>query len=581
MVRKAWRRLGKPEAIGWPVGVVFFPQLFFGSFAAPMAELSGRFVEFTGARVVSILTMIAVLVIGRLILELAAKNRPQPVITLLVIAATIVSGTVVQNGLLILLDFTDNWNVGLRLVVAGPGIFTLLTLSCLVVASARDSARQNNDLAGVAQRLLSTRRDAVATARQRRDELVVSVRDEVAQALSGIDTGQRSTLQHSLNSLLDDVVRPLSFRLATGIEPSRVHQAMTTTPKIVWRSVFRSALAGNPAHPNATTLWLAILVGVFLSVGFGAGGLLAASLLALTAWLSLSLLRRCWPTGDSRHLPWRALLYSTVVVAYSSVSAVIITAVSAYDLLIPHIFIGFLLLSTSMAWTISLVYGLHEQLEKTHQQLEATVDDLQREIIALNSGVRSLQRRLSRALHGPIQSALVILIQRLEKRNTGDVADEMERFRENLENVLAQAESHNQTEPVRFDDALAEVVEFWDDVAQIRVSVDDRVQSALRETDPCSRVLIELIREACGNAIKHATARFISVTVGLDTSHDALSLVVDNDGQPLRVSAQKGVGGQIFDESCLRWGLSQHGDLVRLEALIPLCEPQRSGNVMA
>ena len=571
--KKVWTRLGRPEAIGWPVGVVFFLQVFFGSYAASFTDVTGRLLEFTGARVVSILAMVAALLLGRAALNTFAHTRPQPVITLVTIMGTVIIGASVQNGMLIALGFTDTWNIAQRVIVAGPGLFTLLTLTSLVVVSARESARTNSELADKARQLQELAGKTQDLALLKREQLLVSVRQEIDQAVQSLSTTTRASLRDDLNGLLDDVIRPMSYRLAKDIAEEGTGRPLPTSPKISWSDAFRGALQTNPAHPTVTTLWLGILVGTYLVTSLGLPGVFAAVFSGVVAWVCLFLVKTLWPFTRFLTLRGQAVVYSGVIAAYSSGSAIAVTYISGYNLLLPHSFTGFVLLSLSMAWTISLIYGLSHTLDDTHATLDTLVSSLQREVISLNNDVRILQKNLSRVLHGPIQSTLLALIRRLDPNSTDEeVARQLATFRTTLESALMTAAELNDTEGKSFDEAIDELIEFWRDVTSITLDCDVDTQLALASPGPCARALIELTREACGNAIKHGRPKHIAITLRQDIPHHAIRLTIDNDGSRLQQEAKPGGGSRLFDESCLTWRRYQAGPVVRVEALVPVLQ---------
>jgi signal transduction histidine kinase len=550
--------------------VVFFPPVFFGSFAGPFADITGRVAEFTGARSVSILAMVAVLLLGRATLNTFAATTPRPAITVVFIALTVVTGSSVQNGMLIALGFTDTWNIGQRLLVAGPGLFTLLLLACLVVSSAREQAAKNRELALTAAELTEAREKTVERAQEKRQQLVESVRQEIDQALTELSSNKKDTLTEDLNYLLDDVIRPMSFRLAEGVAPDNSTPHTQESGEISWPAAFQSALETNPAHPNTTTLWLAILVGIYLVTSLGWPGVLAAVFSAGIAWVSLTLLRRFWEWSAPLTLRAQSAVYSAVVIAYSSGTTVVMTEISGYNFLLPHVFAGYVLLSLSMAWTISLVYGLHNSLDHTHRHLDQLVADLHREVITANNDLRTLHKMLSRALHGPVQSHLLALMQRLDNNRAGtDDTSAISLFRQSLEQVLTAAVDQGSSEAYSFDTAMADLIEFWEEVATITVSIDPALQLDTDAFQQQSQLILELMREACGNAIKHGKATTITISVHLSQPDSTIQLTVENDGRELETNTIPGVGSRIFDESCLSWKRYQAGERVRVEAVIP------------
>lgn len=69
-----------------------------------------------------------------------------------------------------------------------------------------------------------------------------------------------------------------------------------------------------------------------------------------------------------------------------------------------------------------------------------------------------------------------------------------------------------------------------------------------------------VIDEACANAITHAGATFITVSVS--SGPHELEITVTNDGEAPRVNSETGLGTALLDDVALRWHLDSQPEAV-------------------
>lgn len=570
-MRGAWRRIGSPDAISWVVVLLVSVQQISGSLTAPFTDISGRVGEFLFLRTTSILAMLAVLGIGKLLLLRFAKTAPRPWITLAVFALTPVVGSITINWLLILTGFTTEWAVGRRLAVAVPGIFTILVVSAILVTYSRELARRNAQLATTAREIDATRMSAAAQIEGRRLDLIREVREQLESALSTGTQGDARDTAQSLRSLVDDVVRPLSYRLTSESGSLTPRTIEVADPSVAWSDVISETLRRNPAHPIASTLWLGALLGMFLGTGFGARGVLATVALCVISFAILSVTRLMWHLLPARMPAWqRAMVFSGAVFLITGSSAPAMEALSGYRFTSYHAFTGWLILSFFMIWTVALVFGVIENLRDTFDELSEVVEIFKRETIHLNNELRELQTTISLVLHGPIQEAISASLHRL-RASTDPQANRrlVEGLRERIDTVLNEA--HQPSRPtVNLSEELSDLVELWDEIMTIEIDMDPEIRSMVEHDRFASAVLLELIRESCSNAVRHGEADRVWIRLSGDKRRAECVLEVLNDGRALSSSPTPGLGSRIFDERCLNWSRTQSGPLVRLEARIPI-----------
>lgn len=569
-MKQAWHRLGSPDAISWVMVLLVSVQQIAGSLTGPFVDITGRVWDFFVIRILALLAMFGVLGLGKLALLRFARQRPKPLLTLSIFALTTLTGVVSINWMLIRENFTDSWTIPQRLLVALPGIFSILLLSALLVSFARDFARRNAELAATAAELALATTESAKRIDQKRFALVEEVREEIQLALGALNEETTTSSSDNLKSLIDDVVRPMSYQLSSGNLVSPPERPVLATSKISWSTVIETSLRINPAHPTSAAAWLSALVCLYLLTGVGLPGLLgAAALFALTFGI-LTMTRYIWRFVPTSLPVWaRAIVYCSALLPISMISAPVMQALTGYDFTVTHAFIGWIILCMFMMWTVTLVFGVNASLRETSQQLEDAVDSLKRENIHLNNEFRALQKGVSRVLHGPIQEAIAASIHRLQSRSERQSSNEI--VTDMQKRIFSALQTLTKPQEIRsdFDATLRDLSELWDEVVDIRCTIQAEARNAISQDPATASALVELIREGCNNAIRHGSAKHIDIRVSLTESCRAIALEINNDGNPLASNHRQGLGSQIFDERCLSWSRTQEGGQVVLRANIP------------
>lgn len=570
-MKQAWNRLGTPDAISWVVALLAGIQLVAGSLAAPFVDVTNRLGEFVGLRLLSVVPMLIVLLLGKFLLDKFAQSQPLPLLTVIVFLVSTISVTVTLNWLLILTGFTTEWTVPRRIAVAIPGVFTIQIISAVLVAYARESSRRNQELALTATELVETRQQANSRIQDRKLELVNSVQREIERSLKHLDANASGNASENLKSLIDDVVRPMSYQLSREVSGHKSAEYNISHPKISWSGILTMAVRGNPAYPAATSLWIGLLLGAFLITGFALNGVVATLVLIAFAFVVLSVTKLLWSRIPAAAPVWvRTVLFSLLIIVFAWGSTPFLAAITGYGFTEFPVRIGWLILCVFMTWTVTLVNTVNSSLRETYVQLSTTIDELKREVIHLNNELRLLQKNLSRVLHGPVQEAISASLARLQSAKPGQnqtqlIADARRRVQDALS--LLDKPLETRTDLQR---SLADLVELWDEVVHIDISMDVQTRETIEQDVFASYTLIELIREACGNAIRHGEATRIEVSVDISDEGDSVQLTITNNGTPLPPSPSRGFGSQMFDEMCLDWSRNQDGAVVRFEAELPL-----------
>ena len=114
-----------------------------------------------------------------------------------------------------------------------------------------------------------------------------------------------------------------------------------------------------------------------------------------------------------------------------------------------------------------------------------------------------------------------------------------------------------------------DVVTTWRGVADITVDVHPDAHVALESDPAAASILVDLVQEACSNAIRHGVARTLAITVTSDDRVVCLELADDGAAFP-DTPATDGLGKQFLRECAVTWSRSREGTRNRLTLAIPI-----------
>ena len=166
-----------------------------------------------------------------------------------------------------------------------------------------------------------------------------------------------------------------------------------------------------------------------------------------------------------------------------------------------------------------------------------------------------IHKRLSRQIHGGLQGELQMMA--LQLANNKEVRPEgLTTFLDELNFGLLN-EGFKEKSP-DISEFLEELQEFWQGITSITYDVSDATSKHISSNAILLECMNEAIREAINNAIKHASASKISISIS-ELTGNLITLEVVNDVVKSESSAStdKGLGSKIYDEICQSWKLEQ------------------------
>jgi signal transduction histidine kinase len=142
----------------------------------------------------------------------------------------------------------------------------------------------------------------------------------------------------------------------------------------------------------------------------------------------------------------------------------------------------------------------------------------------------------------------------------------MQNLRERLARILGDSSSTAELSAV-----LEEIAETWRGLCNIEVSFAPEVESAISQDQICVETVLEIIREACSNAIRHGSAERIWLTLEIEGT-DLVRVTVTNDGNARDKGGKPGLGSAYLDDCTFSHERAVAGDLMTLSATVPLHE---------
>lgn len=569
-MRAQFDRLGRPDAISWVTALIALILMVPSALISSLVDFSGREIEFLAIVLARVGIMFLIFAIGKALLDRFAHNRPKPLITLATFLAAIVPATAVFDLLLVVAGFTDQSFLERRLRTTFVGTMSALVLSSLLVSYAREFSRSNSELVQIALSLAKSKAEAGQKILNRQAELFATIKEAINTELAKFGGAGLDSNTAVMQKLIDDVVRPLSYSLNRDFPVEQESADSVNSTAINWNKVIAATVNGNPFRWLAFPITVGLISTSFLVINFGSSGIFGAIalvainfLMTLGFWLS-------WPFLPNQLSKFpRGILFTLAHLPTGIASGWVVNQITGFNLLEPIRLWSFIVISILLSWTVTLVSTTLRLLRQTNDDLVVAVEELKREVIAINNSYRQLHRGVSRVLHGPVQEAIIAEMLRLKAQpGSTNGSDYAESIRQRISKVL---ELLNQPAIPTTDlhQVFSDLEELWSGVVAISYEVSDHDLELIGSDLPAAYALAELVREACSNATRHGKANSIRIQVRVIDQQRAIELLVENDGLALSESIEPGIGSQLFDEQTLAWSREQVGNKTVVRARLP------------
>lgn len=457
------------------------------------------------------------------------------------------------------IGLVDKQEVAYRLVGSGIFTFCVIPIATILVSNFNRANKTLEQLE--AQTLRRTSRlnsmkieiaEQKAQIAGRVSGLLMPVIEDVIQrvnAAKGSDLGNQIS---ALRNTVDNIVRPLSQSVAReenklsdpGVELAKANLLSRLNPK-TRLEVSQLFLPGLSAF--LLTMLCSSPIITFGGVGVG---VILLSILAVATFVILALFKRVTSSLELNAIPGLLL----VLLSYTIISVVVTASIAAIK---PEL----LAISAPRLISLNLIFGVvffvaqsrYQVLQKSSSALET----VNRELELLNAQAKQElwinRRRIASVLHGPVQAALYVSAMRLaqSKRPSKKLLLEVN---SDLHQAL-YALRFDQNEKTSVRKVFREIIDVWSGVCEIYLNVPKTVYDIAKRDTNAAESLVEIVREATSNAIKHGGATEIEVTA--DYANGLIHLQVLNNGKaPTKQQASSGYGTQVLNELALNWSLA-------------------------
>jgi len=449
-----------------------------------------------------------------------------------------------------------------QLTFAPVGTLGQMFSMALIIGAVRFSRSLNNQVAD----------DRVALASiqvQLREELAskkLSLFQEINQLLapvletiqSGISAASNTVVQ-TIHEAIDGVVRPLSHTLDAQSETHSLENLKRHTIKRSFS--IKSIKEGFTRKVDLRTVvspWLSLTIyllfpllslvylyelNAFLKIGFP---FLLISGFSMFTFQKLARKRKV--------LTYQAYLISFFMSIIQG--AIFELNPAAHSGLYNQESISALSFSIIFLTFLSAIFDLNlNRIRENTEAANAINQEIAHNISVVRQRLWYIHKRLSRQIHGGLQGELQAMA--LQIANNKEVRPEgLTAFLDEL-NLGLLNEGFKEKSP-DISEYLEELQEFWQGITAITYEVSEANSEHISSNAILLECMNEVIREALNNAIKHASASKISITIS-ERKGNLINLEVVNDVKKSesKVSADKGLGSKIYDEICESWKLEQ------------------------
>ena len=570
-VRDVLHRIGGPNAITWPafwVSLVYNEFVHFAGNPTNTADIPQRFVLV----IVSQLAMFVPLVVAKFTYLRDTAQRSRPGLTLLTFAtAGAVRGIVTASGM-VLLGATTALQLGYRVMGGIISVTVILSLTAIVVDGIREHQRRLQALLMTRQALDEARAQTVLGIEDRQEEVARRIQEGLLAELTSLDPARPEESVAILQHTATEVVRPLSHDLAASV-PSWQPRALTRQElRIDWGQVLRDATYQRPFRPWATGCCLMAFGVAFLLTFFG-------PLSSLITVVSVILISAGWfglmNRSTERMLPRLSLTARILLISAANLIGGVLMGGAQYiasgrsaDAAVTW---GSTILFTFIfSWLLTITGAVERQRELLQVSLEDDERELRWQLARIHQVQWFQQKALSRALHGPVQSAVTAAAIRLDSavREGASSPELVHQLQEQITGSIALLDRTHST-VASTEDAIELLTQSWAGVCDVAGVVEHAAARVLQADDVARACAADLMTEAVSNAVRHGRAQHVQVSVTGELR--TVELVVVDDGTALPMEGErKGLGSSILEDCTLAWSRTPGDAGFTLRAVLPV-----------
>lgn len=576
--RRAWLDVGRAGFLSAPVLIALLAVAVPSTLYIDVVATAGPFLPWLAVSALSTLVVVALLVPVRRLVRARWPDGPGPWRAIgIYLAAGALRGLLIWGAAETLGLFTS---VGLLSRVLQSAIWTLAVMGSagILVAQRSDHRQLMQDLAHREQDLLALQTTLDERIKETQDSLVQQVQEELGPTLVQLraeldslaqsgDDGAEAAVE-GFRTAVAEVVRPLSYALAEPVEPREIALEVASTPYAPPAERIPVSRVIAPGASAALVLALLLLTFAIAPANYRSEAVpLRIAALPIALWLGLHGLRLI-----ARRLQLRltlAPLLGSLAVAYvalawvaGSVARAITSGLEVATTTFPAV--AFTLVTLS-PWAVSAALALQWLARRAEVRSAEAVAELEVLTAVLRRELWRERRRLALTVHGPIQSALVATAVTMSR--PGFTADGIPDLVARLDQAMAHID-RSAGPPPPIEVAARDLATLWVDSATITFTPHPDVAETVNDDEALRAVVVEVMREAVSNAIRHGAADMVEIQ--LAPSPEGITVAVTDDGDGPPSTMVRGLGSAMFDEVALDWSFTRSGDTTRVHVALAI-----------
>jgi hypothetical protein len=557
-------RLGTKDSVSWPA---FWLTLIAGIIGNFSAVQTGAPVETRLFIIVTAQIALFIPLVFMRVLFLRNAIRPKPVLVLVGFAVAVLTRAFTIIFLSRQFFPDDSTTVAARIIGNFLNIGLVLVVTAYVVSLMRERRRQIAQLENLRAELAESIDLVSLELNQRNEATVDRVREVLLVELNRLDSANPTGSLITLQDTAANVVRPMSHELATEL-PEVVMVPVEADPESTsWGAVLDRIVSGRPFRPVLTAAFMSLEAIAVLATLRGVLVAMVALPFVLAALLALANVIFERVSRRLRTLARLVLVLALSALAGAMLSAVIWVLIGGGPVAWA-LGIGGGVFAAGLAIGVSIGSGITRDRDRIIVELTESTRALERSLVRRKQTQWLQNKSLSRALHGPVQTAVNAAAYKLDgAMRDGRVSVEMiEGVRSELISSL-DILSHGDGAVITVDQSINRIVAVWDGICDVNVSISQEVHDEL-DSDVITRsCFIDMITEAVSNAVRHGQATRVVITATF--SEDDIHLDVGDNGPALFAPNAPGLGSALLDDCTTGWSLQFTGPGHLLKAVIP------------
>lgn len=570
--RHTWQLLGSQYALTAWVGLLFGVPSLLSSVLLVQGEGIGHWWQYLFFSAVTWMVPLAVLAVFRFTVLPARNRKSRPILTLVAFMTAGASrGAVIYfaSPLFGLQPWSDHV---LRMVSEVITITAALSVIAVEVAARLNYRDALTSLARDREDLLELQMNAAQQFHAQREALVTeahSILNPILESLRGsLRSAQDSTalalLSLRMRQVVDDTVRPLSTSIAQ--RSPLVERPGRLVPHSRGRLFGRGHTfeLGQFILPLTVTVFMSVTSAAPMVVVVGwATGVQALEIMVITLYVLLWLVRLA--TLRLKVSPgWGTLLFCGL---HGIVGLVYIAFVHAVDIDISdNLLVGWVLLLAGISFLLIRYQHIEWVRAEVISSQAAVNEELDLVLSSLRQQVRVESKRIATILHGPVQTALYAAAIRVTGHD--EIPPEAaQAILSDLETAMAKLDN-DAIDALPLSDFVSEIASVWGSSVSITFEQDEQAINILRKNPTALACVTEVVREGVNNAIKHAQATSVNISVFI-AEPKLVDVVVKNPGR-LDGDTATGFGAHVLNDLTHEWTLSDDNHNTTLWATVAL-----------